>query len=160
MNRPIRRNAIALVLLITAAVSGCGSMQSTPGAVEGMDGTIQTGAAFGDEVARGLTTARPAVAEQTDDAAATVAQLSRIGGEPEVQEALYGLSWDVGCEVVTSEVNSDRAAVRTRLLSRALELGLVFVDPSTVDDLAADLLDTFDVDVQGDLYATCAGLRI
>lgn len=160
MNRPIRLNVIALALLIAAAVSGCGSMQSTPAVVAGMDGTIQTGAAFGDEVARGLTTARPAVAQQTDVAATATTQLTRIAQEPEVQEAIYGLSWDVGCEIVTSEVHPDAAAVRTRLLSRALDLGLVFADESTVDLVVGELIGAFDVDVQGDLYATCAGLRI
>lgn len=113
----------------------------------GADTVLTEGARLGDNLA-----------SQAPTRGATVRARIRVLSEDEnVQDATYGLSWDVMCDVVTQSLPHSLEDVVRYVLAAAAGYGLAFTDEGA-QELGDAIIDEIDGD-ESALREDCAALQ-
>lgn len=135
-------------MIIALALSSCGFLRSGGDDVAravgatGRSGALDDATRYGDDVLRtlrGVEAPSVVVLTRMNELA------DELSASPAVREAVSGLLWEVGCDVVTGEVPRNVDDVSSWLALKAVSFGLQFFDGSE-QAVAQLLLEAMDDD--------------
>lgn len=84
-------------------------------------------------------------------------QVSRLSDDEDVQDAAYGLAWDVMCDVVTHSLPDDLDTVTGYVAAAATSFALSFTDEGA-QMLGAAIIDELDGQ-ESEIRVTCGDLQ-
>jgi len=132
MPKQMRDSAPKLLVLgvLLGMTAGCLADDAARVARAGSDEALSTGRVLGDDATR--------VAPRRGDELRS--RIRTLSEDEDVQEATYGLSWDVMCDVVTSSLPESSADIAGYVMTNAASFGLQFTDEAA-QELGDAILD-------------------